>query len=113
MNPRKNRATTRPLKLWTRAVQADTTPHIAMQTGCNLLERLFDWRSVGYCAYQIDTWPDSRQQHVGRDLESNVTCKKHRNGSVVLVSDKTEVFFNSLDSCIGEGIAVEITSKCE
>lgn len=50
---------------------------------------------------EIDTRSHSSQEHVGGDLESNVTSEQNRDRRVELIALEAQVFLNALDSCVG------------
>lgn len=57
---------------------------------------------------QVETWSDSCQDEIGRDLQRKIAGKEHRDGRVELRSFHTKVLLDSLHTGVGKGIAVEV-----
>jgi len=103
--------TTKPLKLCTRAVQAETTPQRAMQTGYSM--SVIATFGTEKATYEIDAGSDASQKHIRWNLESNVTGKQNRDCRVELIALETQIFFYALDSCVGQSVAVEVAMNID
>ena len=63
--------------------------------------------------YKIDAGSDTGQKHIRRNLESNVTGKQNRDCRVELIALETQIFFNALNSCVGQSVAVEVAMNID
>lgn len=55
---------------------------------------------------KVNGWPDSSQEHVGWDSGQQVSHIQDGDADVVLVSHETEMFFNVVETCLGQSISI-------
>jgi hypothetical protein len=57
---------------------------------------------------KVDTRTDSGEEHVRWNLKSNVSSEKDRDRRVELIALETKIFLDTLNSGVGESVAVEV-----
>ena len=89
VKPRKVRQIARPVKFWTSPVMPETIPQAAHMTQISIISR----RSTIQAKKRLtDSGPfDLGGQHVGGDLEGDVTGKQNGHGGAVLGRSQFEI----------------------